>query len=116
MSDRRPYRKLRKVAIGDQVNKWTAISTAFIDPNTKHSLVRIRCECGTEKVTQPAQFWGGYSRSCMSCANKARSAKPNKYPFVVNDAAAKLGTNVQAIYRMIYKEGAQAVQRRLIGK
>lgn len=55
------------IVIGQQVGSWTVVAEAGRSTARKR-LVRVRCSCGKEHVTQIGNLASGRSTRCLSCA------------------------------------------------
>lgn len=53
-------------------------------PSGIKKIVRVRCECGTEKETQIGNLTSGRSTQCKSCANRSRRSKGQRADDLVN--------------------------------
>lgn len=51
------------VSAGERFGRWTIVGSAGVDA-TRHALVRVRCDCGFERVVSALSLRNGNSKSC----------------------------------------------------
>lgn len=70
----------RPVYVGERFGRWTAV--AFGEARKSRLYYLVRCDCGTERMVQSTNLFGGISRSC-GCLIKdiiaEQKRKPNFY-------------------------------------
>ncbi|MBN9687145.1 MULTISPECIES: HNH endonuclease signature motif containing protein [unclassified Corallococcus] len=75
--------------VGERFAKWTVTETALhVD---EKPAVRVRCDCGTERVSLESNLRRSDTRGCFRCAHPARSAECRRCgePFRPRSAAAE---------------------------
>ena len=86
---KRIHPRLDLSIIGKKFGKLTVLEFVFYKKN--HSYWKVRCECGTEKISERSSFIHGGNKTCGKGKCTFKSLKGEKNPNFVNLQGKKFG-------------------------